>query len=105
MAQFNEDIWKQDNLPEAHFDDALWGFMIQISEQMQICVLGEYGDDVLFCLLHMGVGDWKEPDHRGNQAMTAMWHATAMVDCVLQRIKRGETSVKCFLMIPLVSSC
>ena len=83
-----------------HFNDALWEFMIQISEQIRIHIPGEYGDNVLFCLLCMGVGGWKEPDYRGNQVMTVMWHVTAIVDRVLQRIARGETSVKCFLMIP-----
>ena len=33
MVSFNEEIWKQDNVPEAHFDDTLWEFMIWMSEQ------------------------------------------------------------------------
>ena len=55
MELFDKEIWKQDNLPEVHFDDTLWGFMIQMSEKFWICIPGEYGDDVLFQLLCMGV--------------------------------------------------
>jgi hypothetical protein len=46
MEEFDQELWKADNLPEAHFDDALWGYMIWMSEQFRTRVLGAYGDDV-----------------------------------------------------------
>ena len=55
---------------------------------MQIHIPGEYKDNILFCLLYMGMGDWKEPNYRGNQVMMVMWHATAMIDRVLMHIVR-----------------
>ena len=57
MELFDKKLWKQNNLPEVHFDDALWGYIIQMSKQFHICVLEKYQDDVLFWLLQMGVRD------------------------------------------------
>ena len=95
---FDEEQWKRDELREAYCDDALWGYMIRISEQLRLQVPGEYEDDVLFKLICMGVFDWDRDDHRTNALMQAMRHSTAMVHRVLERIKRVETTVSCLLI-------
>ena len=54
---FDEEQWKRDELREAYSNDALWGYMIRISEQLCLWVPGEYKNDVLFKLICMGVFD------------------------------------------------
>ena len=101
IERFDEDQWINDTLSEAHCDDILWGYMIRISEQLRRHVPGEYGDDVLFKLLCMGVFDWTDEDHRTNALTQAMRHSTAMVHRVIERIKQVETTVSCLL----ISAC
>ena len=98
IEHFDENIWIDDTLSKAHNDDILWGYMIRISEQLRCRVPGEYGDDVLFKLLCMGVFDWQDEDHRTNASTQAMRHSTAMVHRVIERIKRVETTVSRLLI-------
>ena len=101
IEHFDENQWINDTLSEAHCDNILWGYMIRISEQLRRCVPGEYGDDVLFKLLCMGVFDWTNEDHRTNASTQAMRHLMVMVHRVIERIKRVETTVSCLL----ISAC
>ena len=95
---FNENIWMDDTLSEAHNDDILWGYMIRISEQLRRRVLGEYGDEVLFKLLCMGVFDWQNEDYRTNASTQAMRHSMAMIHRVIEQIKQVETTVSRLLI-------
>ena len=97
IERFDEDQWIDDTLSEAHSDDRLWGFMIWISEQLRRRVPGEYGDDVLYQLLCMGVFDWTDENHQTNALTQAMRHSTAMVHRVLERIKHNEEKVNLLL--------
>ena len=99
IEHFDKNIWMDDTLSEAHNDDILWGYMIRISEQLCRRVPGEYGDEVLFKLLCMGVFDWQNEDYRTNALTQVMRHSTAMVHRVIERIKRVETMVS-RLLIP-----
>ena len=101
IKDFDENVWINDTLSEAHCDDILWGYMIRISKQLHCRVPGEYGDDVLFKLLCMGVFVWQNEDYRTNALTQAMCHLTAMVHWVIEQIKRVETTVSCFL----ISAC
>ena len=47
VEHFDENIWMDNLLSEAHNDDRLWGYMIRISKQLRRRVPGEYGDEVL----------------------------------------------------------
>ena len=96
---FDEEQWKRDELREAYCDNALWGYMIWISEQLRLWVPGEYEDDVLFKLICMGMFDWDGDNHRTNASTQAMRHSTAMVHWVLERIKQVETMVSCLLIL------
>ena len=98
IEHFDEDVWISDTLSEVHNNNILWGYMIRISEQLRRRVPGEYGDDVLFKLLCMGVFDWQDEDHRTNASTQVMRHSTAMVHRVIERIKRVETTVSCLLI-------
>ena len=91
--RFDEEQCRNEILTKVHCDNALWGFMIRISKQLRLRTPGEYGADVLFKLICMGVFDWGEKDHRTNASMQAMHHSTAMIDQVLQRIKQNEMTV------------
>ena len=98
---FDEEQWKRDELREAYCDDALWGYMIQISKQLRLQVPGEYKDDILFKLICMGVFNWDGGDHRTNASTQVMRHLTAMVHWVIERIKQVETTVSRLL----ISAC
>ena len=87
MERFDKEQWKRDELCEAYCDNSLWGYMIQISEQLHLRVPGEYEDDVLFKLICMGVFNWDGDNHRTNALTQAMRHSMAMVHWVLERIK------------------
>ena len=91
--RFDKEQWRNDILTKAHYNNALWGFMIQISEQLHLQTPGEYGDDILFKLICMGVSNWGKKDHRTNASTQAMCHLTAMIDWVLQRIKQNKMTV------------
>ena len=101
VEHFDENIWMDDLLSEVHNDDRLWGYMIRISEQLHRHIPGEYGDEVLYRLLCMGVFDWQHEDHRTNALTQAMRHSTAMVHWVIDQIKQVETMVSCLL----ISAC
>ena len=101
VEHIDENIWMDDLLSEVHNDDRLWGYMIRISEQLRCRVPGEYGDEVLYRLLCMGVFDWQNEDYRTNASTQAMRHSTAMVHWVIERIKRVETTVSRLL----ISAC
>ena len=101
IEHFDENIWIDDTLSEAHNNDILWGYMIRISEQLRRRVPGEYVNDVLFKLLCMGVFDWQNEDYRTNASTQAMCHSTAMVHQVIEWIKRVETTVSRLL----ISAC
>ena len=73
----------------------------RISKQLHHRVPGEYGDEVLFRLLCMGVFDWQDEDHRTNASTQAMRHSTAMVHRVIEWIKRVEMTVSRLL----ISAC
>ena len=94
-----EEQWRKDKLTEAYCNDVLWGYMIQISEQLCLRVPGEYEDDILFKLICKGVFDWDRDDHRTNASTQVMRHSTVMVHQVLERIKQVETMVSRLLIV------
>ena len=101
IEHFDENIWINNTLSKAHNDDILWGYMIRIGEQLRRRVPGEYGDEVLFKLLCMGVFDWQNEDYWTNASTQAMRHSTAMVRWVIERIKRVEMTVSRLLISAL----
>jgi len=85
--------WKVDSLPEAHYDDKLFGYCVRISERIRTRDPGLFSDNILYTLFKMGIYDWEDPNKRNDQAMQAMRHSTAMADCLLQRIFDVERAV------------
>ena len=73
--------------------DALWGFMIQASEEYRLMDHTKLRDPVMCSLLCMGIFDWKGEDQRLHQTTPAMRHATAMATRLLARTMTLEDQV------------
>src|ERR1700753_3073691 len=93
QERFDPLRWKVDSLPQAHYDDKLFGYSIRVSEHLRLREEGLFSDNILYSLFNMGVYDWEAPNKRGDQATQAMRHATAMADCLLHRIRDLEKAV------------
>jgi len=85
--------WKNDQLEDLHNDDALWGFMIQASEEYRLMDHTKLCDPVMRSLLRMGIYDWKGEDHCLHQTTPAMRHATTMATRLLARTMTLEDQV------------
>ena len=56
---FEESHWHDDTLEGLLYDDVLWGYMVCICEEQQVCGTRSFGDDpALQCLMTMGTFDW-----------------------------------------------
>ena len=60
--------WKQDAMPELHNNDALWAYLLRASEEYQMLDHTHLNNEILYCLLDMGIFDWEKPDIFMNQA-------------------------------------
>ena len=94
--------WYKDSFPELHNDDALWAYMIRVSEELDLndfLTSDRINDKVLRRLLKMGVWDWTGDHQVLNQTVPAMRHSTAMVSRVLVRLLNLEKKVD---LVPVV---
>ena len=68
-ADFDQRQWEHDVFLELYFNDTLWVFMIQSSEEIWVMDYKRVNDPVLYHLMAMGVYNWDWKD-RGelNQA-------------------------------------
>ena len=87
--------WYQDGMAKVHNHDALWAFMIRLSDQMREDDFkqGMMKDPVLWRLLKMGVWDWRGEDVLLNQTVPAVRHATALASRMLPRLFKLEKKV------------
>ena len=75
--------WKQDMMPELHNDNALWAFAMRASEEYCLLDRHRLNNEPLYCLLQMGIFDWKKPDVLLNQAQQAIrWSVATSTRCV-----------------------
>ena len=91
-AAFQEARWKRDVLQECYNDDALWGYMIRLADELKSKTL-EVDDPVLKRLLRMGIFDWEGEDKRLHQATQAIRHSTALSGRILAQVLELETKV------------
>ena len=91
--RFSETRWHNDVLEECYNDDALWGYVVRVGEELRLRNLGDWTDPVLYRLFRMGVDDWTKLDHRTNVAIQATRFTTAMASCLTCRIMEGEDRV------------
>ena len=82
--RFDEECWGYDILNECHFNDRLWGYTIQVIEELRTRNPVVFTDGVLFNLMQMGVNDWIGENSRGNQSTQAMRLATALASCMIR---------------------
>ena len=88
-----ESRWRNDQFPELFNDEALWAYMIRVSEEFGKINWEEVNDPVLKRLLRMGIFDWRDDDTRLHQATQAMRHGTAMGTRILGRVLEVERKV------------
>jgi len=50
--------WANDELSECHNEDALWGFAIRASGELEKTTKEKADDPVLYCLFCMGLFNW-----------------------------------------------
>ena len=75
--------WKQDTMPELNNNDTLWAFAMRASEEYRQLDHHCLNDKPLYCLLRMGIFDWKKPDGLLNQAQQAIrWSVATSTRCV-----------------------
>ena len=79
--------WKQDAMPELHNDDALWAFLMRVSEELRMMDRSRLNDQALWRLLDMGIFDWEGTDKLMNQAQQATRLGTAIST---RQVCRGE---------------
>ena len=76
-----------------HNDDALWGYVTRVREELRLRNPGDWTDPVLYRLFRMGVDDWTKPDHCTNAAIQSTRFTTAMASRLTCRIMEGEDRV------------
>ena len=69
--------WRQDAMPELHNNNALWAFALRASEELCMLDHQHLNDNMLYCLLHMGIFDWTRPDTLLNQAQQVVCLSSA----------------------------
>ena len=55
-----EACWKQDAMPELHNDDALWAYVLRVSEEYWMLDCTHLNNETLYRLLNMGIFNWEK---------------------------------------------
>ena len=93
-VSFDERCWHWDVFSKLYNDDALWAYLIQVSEEICVADYTKVKDPVLHHLMAMGAWDWdKKEGAELHQAMRAMWFSTALVSHLIPRILGLEAKV------------
>ena len=82
--------WRDDALIECHNNDALWGFVVQAYEGVQLRTKNQWDDPVFLRLMQMGCLDWVQPDFCSNPSMQGIHFATVMGSRLYERIRAME---------------
>ena len=84
-----------DELDEWYHSDALFGFAITAHSDRIVRMGCIERDEVLNCILSMGIYDWKDMDKQGGGSCPVMsiWYAAVLGNRLLQRIERGNDKV------------
>ena len=91
---FDERCWHCDAFSELYNDNALWAYLIQVSEEICIADHTKVKDPVLHRLMVMGAWDWdKKEGAELHQATRAMRFSTALVSRLVTRILGLEAKV------------
>jgi len=93
---FDVHRWKNDKMNKLYNDDALWAYVIWVSEEMHHQDWDQVRDPVLHRLLSMGVYDWSGVDKQLNQTVPAMRHSTTMASRLLQHLLEIDEQVGCY---------
>ena len=65
-------------MDKLHNDDALWAYAMRVSEELWILDRQHLNNNTIYCLLCMGIYDWKGKDKLLNQAGQAVCLSSAM---------------------------
>ena len=92
-TSFDAERWAKDHLPEAHNDDALWGYCIRIQEELRLRDEDTFDDPILYRLFRMGIEDWTGENQRKDQSTQAMRFAVALGSRLWGQIQSTRTRV------------
>ena len=92
-TSFDAERWAKDHLPEAHNDDALWGYCIWIQEELRLWDEDTFDDAVLYRLFRMGIEDWTGENQRKDQSTQAMCFAVVLGSRLWGQIQSTRTQV------------
>ena len=101
---FDERCWHWDVFSKLYNDDALWAYLIHVSEEIWVADHTKVKDLVLCHLMAMGTWDWdKKEGTKLHQATRAMQFSTALISCLVPRILGLEAKVMkhCFITYDL----
>ena len=65
-------------MDKLHSDNALWAYVMRASKELWMLDQQCLNDDTIYCLLHMGIYDWKGKDKLLSQAGQAVCLSSAM---------------------------
>ena len=70
--------WQQDVMDELHNNNALWAYVMRVSEELWMLDQQHLNNNSIYHLLCMGIYDWKGKDKLLNQAGQAVHWSSAM---------------------------
>src|SRR5882724_4640365 len=90
----DDDHWYHDTGADLHPRNFIFQARIQTARRLsQRAICFPSRDLVLERLLEEGMFDWESPEHRSHSEEYSMAHSSAMVNCLLMRIKTLESQV------------
>ena len=86
--------WANDSLSECNHEDALWGFAIRASEELEKTLQTQVDDLVLYRLFHMGLFNWSGKNKLQEMASQGVRFAAVVATRLFARILRMEEKVR-----------
>ena len=85
--------WTLDSLPECHNDDALWGFAIRSSVELEKTPIYCMDDPVLYRLFRIGLFDWPGKGRLQGGVLRGIRYTSVVASRLFGRILRWEQKV------------
>src|SRR6267378_2343725 len=87
-------LWANDDLSECHNEDALWGYTIHASGELEKTSREAVDDLVLYCLFCMGLFDWSGENRLQEVVSQGVQFATVVATRLFARILGMEEKVR-----------
>ena len=87
-------LWANDDLSECHNEDALWGYTIRTSRELEKTSREAVDDPVLYCLFRMGLFDWSGENRLQEVVSQGVHFATVVATRLFAHILGMEEKVR-----------